>query len=79
MARTCRRRTFAQVRAEQDRAIAKWIGHHAEKLAASGQREAATAIRALAGMVAAGFVETSDRKRPTTAHVEPVKDEDIPY
>lgn len=55
--RTCRRRTFAQVRAEQDRHIANYIANHADRLAASGQGEAAAIVRALASSVKAGLGE----------------------
>lgn len=57
MKRTCRRRTFAQVRREQDESLARYLDAHAEKLGASDQAEIAVAMRAVSGMIRAGFAE----------------------
>jgi len=57
MKRTCRRRTFAQVRREEHVSLANYLENHADKLDASDQREIGSAVRALAGNLMAGFAE----------------------
>jgi hypothetical protein len=57
MKRTCRRRTFAQVRREEHVSLAAYLENHADKLDASDQREIGSAVRALAGNLRAGFAE----------------------
>lgn len=56
MKRRCRR-TFAQIRVEQNADIAKYISHHADKLDAADQREAGAIVRALGGSIKAGLAE----------------------
>lgn len=55
MKRTCRRRTFAMIRQEQDRHIANFIDNHADRLAAAGEGETAAVVRGLASSVKAGL------------------------
>jgi hypothetical protein len=57
MKRKVRRRTFAQVRREQDENLARYLDAHAEKLRGSDQPEIAVAMNAVSGMISAGFVE----------------------
>uniref|UniRef100_UPI0035CC91FC hypothetical protein n=1 Tax=uncultured Sphingomonas sp. TaxID=158754 RepID=UPI0035CC91FC len=55
--RTCRRRTFAQVRREEHVSLARYLNNHAEKLDATDQREAGAIVRALGGNLMAGLAE----------------------
>lgn len=57
MKRTCRRRTFAQVRREEHVSLARYLDNHADKLDASDQREAGAVVRALGSNLMAGFAE----------------------
>jgi len=61
MKRICRRRTFDQIRREQDESLARYLDAHAEKLRATDQPDEATALRSVAGMIRAGFVEGEKR------------------
>ena len=61
MKRTCRRRTFDQIRREQDESLARYLDAHAEKLRATDQPEVAVAMSAVSGMIRAGFVEGEGR------------------
>lgn len=61
MKRTCRRRTFAQVRRERDESLARYLDAQADKLRADDQPEIAVSMRAVAGMIRAGFAEGESR------------------
>lgn len=55
MKRKIHRRSFADIRKEQDRHIANYIENHADRLAAKGEGETAAIIRGLASSVKAGL------------------------